>query len=226
MAKVLESKNVKKLTFVFDPTNANQPPLMDAVTPIFASHGIQVADRVSVDQKQPQFTSTMNQIASSKVDAVYLLTSGASPIMLRELADAQYTGVKVVFTAPESVVSPAGAAADGVLQSVYFTPLKPANDQGKAFIDGWAAAHGGANASSYNAEGYDSIMFVVEAIKRAGSTDRVAIAKAAADVAAAGMTGVQGTYTFDTPDFHDRRAVLGGVVVVYGNDGKQASVVG
>jgi branched-chain amino acid transport system substrate-binding protein len=219
----LKSKGVKTLAFVYDPNQANQPPLMAAAKPVLSADGIQVVKELSVDSKQTQFTPSMNQLANEKPDAVDILVTSVTAVMLRELQADGYKGVLATYSGPASLFAPAGSAANGLVQPVFFTTLKPINSQADAFLSGYKSAYGQAP-SSYNSESYDAIMFIVQAIKMAGSTSRSAVATAAMQLSQQGFTGVDGDYTFNSPDYANRRANLSSQLLLYGANGQPASV--
>ena len=224
IAKYLSSQGVKTLAFICDPVAANQPPLMDAATKILADQGITVTERVPVDTKQTLFTATTSKLAASGVDAIDSLTTQVTAIQLRELRDAGYRGKVVTYNGPSTLFAPAGSAAEGLIQAVYFTPLST-DPAIKTFVDGYTKWSNGKAPTSYTAEGYDAVMSIVAAVKAANSTDRAAVLTAYQNLAKQGFSGLQGKYTFDVTNAQNRRPTLAGVLIVYGPDGQPAQAI-
>lgn len=223
LAKYLKSKGATTLAFVHDPSSANEAPLMKEVTPILAASGIRVSDEVAVDLTQTQFAASMSKLAQEDPSVIYLLANGQAPVMLRELRGDGYKGIVAAYSAPPSVFAPAGSAANGLVQPVFFTPLKPVNAEASQFVTGFTAANHSAP-TNYSAEAYDAIMFTIAAVKGASSDNRSAITASAGRVAAAGFTGVEGHYTFNNTAYAKRRADLPSQILIYGANGQPASV--
>ena len=219
-----QSKGVKTVAFISDSSAVNQPPLIAAAKSDWSADGIQVTGQTPVDISQTQFSATVNKVVAGHPDAIDILASPVAATIARELNAAGYKGVVATYNAPDVAIAPAGAAANGLVQPVFFSTLKTVNSEEQAFISGYQAANK-TPPNSYNSEAYDSVMFIVQAIKAANSTNRAKIVAAAAALAKKGFTGVQGQYSFTDPAYDQRRASLPAMILVYGATGHPASVV-
>jgi branched-chain amino acid transport system substrate-binding protein len=84
-----------------------------------------------------------------------------------------------------------GAVAKGLLDGLAFVDaFDPAKPQTRAFIEAYKKDNNGTEPYNLNGYGYDGVMLVVDAIKRAGSTDEEKVR--AAMQATKGFQGVMG----------------------------------
>jgi len=64
-------------------------------------------------------------------------------------------------------------AVEGAVFSTFFDSQNPINDEAKKFIDEYKKEYGGKEPAAVSALSYDAYMLILDAIKRAGSTDTV-----------------------------------------------------
>jgi branched-chain amino acid transport system substrate-binding protein len=107
-------------------------------------------------------------------------------------------GKQVITTggsqSPDQLVAQAGAAADGSVHLVFFSPWTPDKtahpEQSKAFIDAWSRRGFAPGGLTESFRGYDGIQVIAAAIRKAGSTDPDAIRQAMWSVAVPGLNGM------------------------------------
>ena len=80
---------------------------------------------------------------------------------------------------------------------VMFTPLDLEADRPvvREFVDAYRKAYGNNQIATFSAYAYDAVLLVDDAIRRAGSTDRKAVAAALGSTK--GYQGVTGEYSYD-----------------------------
>ena len=87
----------------------------------------------------------------------------------------------------------AGAQAEGVLVGTHAS-LKNTSEKVQNFVKAYTEKYGNAPENAFAALGYDTMYLLADALKRAGSTDGAAIAKAIGETS--GLAGVTGTITY------------------------------
>jgi ABC-type branched-subunit amino acid transport system substrate-binding protein len=167
------------------------------------------------------FVPTATAIVSSGAQAVDFIQPDVGPALLMELKQAGYKGVTMSYTVPPALYAAAGAAADGMVMPVSFTPLSVRTPLEAAFIKGYSATFK-TSANANSAEAYDSILFIAAAIKNAKSDTRAAIDKSAAALvkSKAGFTGVEGHFKFA-----NREGNLPTILTIFGRLATPVAVV-
>ncbi len=161
----------------------------------FEKHGGTVVETLIFDRKEKDLTSYLTKIRSLGVDA--LGTACYTPHCIAIAKQSKEVGLKVQIlgegawaTAP--FYRGAGTAGDGVIgfQEYVYTLDTPAN---RAFVAKYKAKHK-ENPTKYSVAGHTLVNIVAQAIQRAGSTDRSAIAEA---LAKTNYDGLVGKYQFN-----------------------------
>lgn len=222
LAEYCQSQGVTSIAFVYDPIEANQPGLITEATPIFAKYGVTKVTSYSVDStNNSTFVPTATAIISSGAQAVDFIQPDVGPALLKELKQGGFTGVTMSYTVPPALFASAGAAANGMVMPVSFTPLSVKTPVEAAFIKGYDATFK-TTANANSAEAYDSILFIATAIKNAKSVTRAAIDKAASALvkSRAGFTGVEGHFKFT-----NREGNLPTILTIFGRLATPVAVV-
>lgn len=222
-AKYLQSQGVKTASLVVDPAFTDQIPLAAAATKDFAAVGITIKSTVQASDAAASFTPQASKLASQNPGAIVFIASGVTPIMLGELRNDGWKGIALAYNAPASVFASGGAAMNGLIQATYFTPLST-TPAVQTFTSGYTK-WGGSAPTNYTADAYDSIMSIIQAIKAANSTSRSAILAAYANMAKQGFSGVEGQFTFNTPQYQNRRAELPVILIEFGSNAQPAKIL-
>jgi branched-chain amino acid transport system substrate-binding protein len=186
----------------------------------FTELGGTIALEDSYDDKATDFSAQITKIKalSPQPDFYYVaaMPYNIGPLV-KQFRDAGITGPIVGgdgYDTPD-LVSVAGAAAD----NVYFTTHALMDATGgtdgiKKFITDYNAEYGHDPENAFAALGYDTVYLLVDAIKRAGSTDSAAV-KAAIE-ATKDFPGITGKITFSA----DSHVPQKGVTVIAVKGGK------
>ncbi|MBK1663477.1 amino acid ABC transporter substrate-binding protein [Rhodospirillum rubrum] len=165
----------------------------------FEHLGGKVIGRDTYRTGDKSFTAQITKIkaAAEKPDILYIAaTPDSIGLVVRQVRQA---GLKLPIVGGDGYDTPlllevGGASAN----NVYFTTHSFVSDSApgpmKAFFDAYGKAYGTAPENAFAALGYDTVMLVADAIKRAGSGDPAAIRKALTETK--DLAGVTGAITF------------------------------
>jgi branched-chain amino acid transport system substrate-binding protein len=175
---VVKRLGAKKLAIIADNSSYGQS-LADQFKKVTTAAGAQVLAVENYNAGEQDFYSLLSRIKALQPDAVYiagLLTEGAA--IVRQAGE---VGLKTRIVGSGSMMSDkftelAGPASEGFAVSSMFEPNTP-NAYGRAFNERFVKRWGH-NANVFSALGFDSASIVLEAIKRAGKEDGVAIRNA------------------------------------------------
>lgn len=192
-------RNVRSVGILYDAADNSTIGQMEAVKAAAPRLGLAMKDVESFHAGDQDFSLALTRFLADPPDLVYVgaTTNEASLI----ISQARELGLKSLliggagFNDPRIARLP-GKAADGVLT---FFPFDVTSDQPmvRNFIEQYRAKHGGASPPSLAALGYDSVLLVADAIRRAGSADRDAVRNALGETS--GFQGVDGTFTYKGP---------------------------
>jgi branched-chain amino acid transport system substrate-binding protein len=203
MAEHFKNKGVKTVIQVYNNDIPTNESLAKDVWPKLADqYGFQITSSEAVPVTATNFGTIASKIASEKPDAVMLHLSGAQYVsFISAVKRAGYTGIIGGGQGASSgTLAPLGKQADGVL---YVAEFSSSSDLPVAqkFNDAIKQSTG-KDATLYASSGYDSMNFIVEALKDAkGDYTREGVAKGMAAAASAGNPdATTGPVTFENRD--------------------------
>lgn len=167
-----------------------------------------VVAEVAYQTGDQDFTAQLTQVISSKAEALFVPGYfGDAALIAKQL---RQLGSKIpilggdALDAPE-LMSIGGKAVEGVTISSFYSAEAPANEVAKKFVAAYKSKYGKTpNANA--ALGFDTYNMVVDAIRRAGSTDPKGIRDALATTK--GFIGVTGSITIDENGDATKDAVI------------------
>ncbi len=202
-AKQLAAKSVA----IVDDRTAYGQGLADEFEKAYVAAGGKVAAHEFTNDKATDFAAVLTKIKSKKPDLVFYggMDAQAGPLSKQMKS----LGVKAKFLAGDGAYTPefiklAGPASEGQYASLPGVPL----DQmpgGKAFADAFNAKYG--EIQLYSPYTYDAVMVMVDAMKRANSTDP---AKYLPEVGKTDYQGVTAKVQFD-----EKGDLKGGAISLY-----------
>ncbi|MCB2001129.1 MAG: ABC transporter substrate-binding protein [Rhodoferax sp.] len=197
------NKNFKKVALVTDNSDLGQ------LTNRFFKGALEKANiEIVSEEVVPRGSTTadpqMQKVRAANPDAIFLagVLTPENALILRSV---RQLGLKQPLLGNYNFSIPVyGAVAKGLLDGLAFVDaFDPAKPQTRQFIENYKKDNNGTEPYNLNGYGYDGIMLVVDAIKRAGSTDKDKVREA-----------MQATQGF--------QGVMGGVGTSYGfADGKR-----
>lgn len=172
-------------------------------------YGITVAADESYGAKDTDVTPQLTKIRSTPGLQAVLVFSGAGPAPAMALRNYTQLGMKLPVWMPHAAVNQeliklAGSAAEGArMPTAAFVVVDALPDSdsskavGKAFYQTYKDAYK-TDASPFGANTYDALMIAVDAIKRAGSTDKAKVRDAIERTQ--GLIGLNGTFRMSADD--------------------------
>ncbi len=185
----------------------------------FTKLGGKVVATLNYQSGDQDFTAQLTKIISEKPDVLFIPSYFAEgAIIMKQAAE---LGAKFKIMGGDAMDNPkitaiGGKAVEGFTHTTfpYDPSMKNMSPMAKKFTDDWRAQYPDKEPNVNSALGYDAYMIIIDAIKRAGSADPEAIAKALA--ATKGFEGVTGKTTINAT--HDAEKPVGLVVI---KDGKK-----
>ena len=203
-AKTLQAKSVA----VIDDSTAYGQGLADNFEATAKSLGIKVVAREQTTDKDTDFKAILTKIKGKKPDLIMFggIDPQAAP-MIKQMKD---LGIKARFIGGDGMQTPnfiklAGDASEGAMASIPGLP-KDQMPGGKTFLDQYKAKFN-QEVELYAPMGYDAVMVLIDAMKRAGSADP---AKFLPEVGKTRYDGVIGPIAFD-----DKGDLKNGPITVY-----------
>ena len=161
------------------------------------SKGASVGRVEMMDATAQDMSAQLSRIKASDADTLFVTTAVEQLTLV--LKQAQALGLKrlVITTGgsqnPDQLVEQAGAAANGSIHSVMFTPWFPELSADEAltknFIGEWKKRGLEAAGMTEGSRGYDGIMTIAAAITKAGRAEPEKIRNALWEVQLTGLTG-------------------------------------
>jgi branched-chain amino acid transport system substrate-binding protein len=190
----VQTLKAKKIAVIDDSTAYGQG-LADTFEKTAKSLGADVVAREHTTDKDTDFKAILTKIKGLQPDLVMFggIDPQAGP-MVKQMAE---LGLKTKFMGGDGMQTPnfiklAGPAAEGVMASIPGLP-KDKMPGGTEFLQKYKAKYG-QDVELFAPMGYDAVMIIVDAMKRAGSTDP---AKFLPEIAKTNYKGVIGPIAFD-----------------------------
>jgi len=192
----------------------------------FSKLGIKIGTSIGIPSTTTDFSAIATKLQSGNPQAIGLLVVGPA---IGSLATALRTdGYKGQLFADQSAtagsLTPAGAAANGILYAVQYHPdlTYPSSKQFTALFK---AAYPKVVPTGYAATGYDAMSAFADAVAKSGSATRAGVLKGMQEVASSGgFQGSSGPTRFVAPDGRD--VTVGGVLVQWQNGAEHVVLVG
>ena len=183
-----------KTIAIIDDRTAYGQGLADEVEKAAKAAGAKVVAREFTNDKATDFKAILTKIKAKKPDVIFHggmdATGGPMLKQLKEL------GIKAQFTTGDGGCSPeliklAGEASEGVICTQAGLPIDKLPN-GQKFVEEFTKKYG--QIQIYSPYSYDAVMVLVDAMKRAGSTEP---AKFLPEVGKTSLDGVTGKIEFD-----------------------------
>ncbi|MBM7653918.1 ABC transporter substrate-binding protein [Neobacillus cucumis] len=209
---------VKNAAVLIDSSSDYSKGLADAFKKAFKANGGKIVAEEAYVAKDTDFHATLTRIKAENPDYVFL------PGFYEEVGlivkQAREIGLNVPFMGGDGWDSPklvniAGAKS---LNNTYITNHYSSGDSDskvQAFVSAFKAKYDNKSPDAFSALGYDTVYFLADAIKRAGSSDPQDIQKALAETD--GLQLVSGKVKLD--DHHD--PIKAAVILEYVNGQQQ-----
>jgi branched-chain amino acid transport system substrate-binding protein len=169
--------------------------------------GIKVAEDQVYGEKDTDVTPQLTRIKGSTAQAILVFGTGQAPAIIARNYQ-QLAMTQPLYTthgqASTEFIKLAGKAAEGIRMpspALVMARSLPANDPQRAVSVGYADAYEGkfkTDVSTFGGYAHDGLLLIVDAIKRAGGTDKEKVRNALE--ATNGFVGVSGIYKMTAAD--------------------------
>ena len=201
LKKKLGTFKIKKADFLIINNDWGRSTATDLST-MFKENDIKVGLTELMDQSAQDMTAQLSKIKSSDSDTLIVTTAVEQLTLVLKQIKALQLGKQIITTggsqSPDQLVEHAGAAADGSVHLVFFSPWTPDStahpERSKAFIDAWARRGFAPAGLTESFRGYDGIQVIAAAIRKAGSSEPEAIREAMWKVS---VPALNGTVSFE-----------------------------
>ena len=196
MSKFASSIGVTKAAILFDPSDPYSASLAKSFEEDFLVRGGTISAKETCARAATDFSTQLNAIKTGQPEVVFL------PVYFEQAADiikqARPLGIDQPFIGTDGWESPeflkiGGQALNNTYFAGHFSAGEP-SERTQKFVASFKAEYG-RDPLSLAALGYDSMNFLADGIRRAGSTEPAGLQKALSETK--DFPGVTGTITLD-----------------------------
>jgi branched-chain amino acid transport system substrate-binding protein len=203
-----ENLGFKKAAVLMDMTNDYAVGLSSFFTRSFKKMGGTVVANLKYSSGDQDFTAQLTELISKQPDIVFMPAYFAEGAII--MKQARELGAKFRLMGADAMDNPdtvkiGGNAVEGFLHTTFPYDAGMANmsAEAKAFTEAWTKAYPNKETNVNGALGYNTYLLILDAIKRAGSTDAAALTKALAETknlpTALGSLSINATHDAEMP---------------------------
>jgi len=193
----LKNMSATKAVVIMDNSSDYGKGLAENFTKTFEAGGGQIVATEAFVGGDTDFNAILTKIKGQQFDVIFIPGYYNEAGLIIKQARAQGINTPILgadgFGAPELVELAGADALNDVFFSSHFSSLDK-DPSVAGFIENFKAKHG-KEPDQFSALGYDMVRFLADAIKRAGSTDPVAIKDALASTK--DFSGITGNFSID-----------------------------
>jgi branched-chain amino acid transport system substrate-binding protein len=197
LTRVKADKNLKTVSILYDVKNNYTVSEMEAVKAAAPGVGLELKGVESLSTGEQDFSLQLTRIADQNPDLLYLAATTDEAALA--ISQARELGIKAQILGGAGLNDPriGSLAKAGAYGTMTFTPFSPKDDRPivQSFVAEYQKKFAKAEPPAYVALGYDAVMILADAIRRAGSADREAVRHALGTTK--GFEGLNGLYTYD-----------------------------
>jgi branched-chain amino acid transport system substrate-binding protein len=216
LTQVKAAKGLKTVSILYDVKNNFTVSEMEAVKAAAPAVGLKLLGIESFTTGDQDFALQLTRIAEQNPDLFYLAATTDEAALA--ISQARELGIKAQILGGAGLNDPriGSLAKAGAYGTITFAPFSPKDDRPmvKAFVAEYQAKFAKAEPPAYVALGYDAVMLLADAIRRAGITDREAVRNALGTTKA--LEGLNGLYSYDVSGDNVRQEPR---LLVYGPNG-------
>ena len=220
-----ETLGFRKAAVLMDMTSDYAVGLSSFFTRDFKKLGGEIVSTLKYSTGDQDFTAQLTELIAKKPDVVFMPAYFAEGAII--MKQARELGAKFRLMGADAMDNPdtlklGGKAAEGFLHTTFpYDPAMPnMSPAAKRFTEAWKAAYPDKETNVNGALGYNTYFLILDAIKRANSSDPKAIAKALAETkdlpTALGLLTINATHDAEMPvgiiEYKDGKRVYVGEV--------------
>jgi branched-chain amino acid transport system substrate-binding protein len=217
----LKKEGVKTLGMVYPSDIVSTSTLGKDIIPGWAKDlGISVTDLESSPSSSTDFSAAISKLTAANPDAIGMLVLDTQlPSLIQGLRRSGYQGILFTHFIQLSTLDKIGTPANGMLWAADYSPAMT-GDMSVTFTNAFRKKFN-KEPEGYNANGFDAVLFVANALKDPSVDTRDELRAKLAQVANTGFDGATGQITFDQKLRRDAR--VAGVLVQW-HDGRQTII--
>ncbi len=216
LSRVKAAKGLKSVSILYDVKNNFTVSEMEAVKASAQGAGLELKGIESFSTGEQDFSLQLTRIAEQNPDLFYLAATTDEAALA--ISQARALGIKAQILGGAGLNDPriGSLAKEGAYGTITFAPFSPKDDRPivKAFVADYQKKFAKAEPPAYVALGYDAVMLLADAIRRAGSTDREKVRDALGTTK--NLEGLNGLYSYDGSGDNTRQEPR---LLVYGANG-------
>ena len=220
-----ETLGFRKAAVLMDMTSDYAVGLSSFFTRDFKKLGGEIVATLKYSSGDQDFTAQLTELIAKKPDIVFMPAYFAEGAII--MKQARELGAKFRLMGADAMDNPdtlklGGKAAEGFLHTTFpYDPAMPnMSPEAKRFTEAWKTAYPDKETNVNGALGYNTYFLILDAIKRANSSDPKAIAKALAETkdlpTALGLLTINKTHDAEMPvgiiEYKDGKRVYVGEV--------------
>ncbi|MCH5145955.1 ABC transporter substrate-binding protein [Desulfovibrio sp. UIB00] len=220
-----ETLGFRKAAVLMDMTSDYAVGLSSFFTRDFKKLGGEIVATLKYSSGDQDFTAQLTELIAKKPDIVFMPAYFAEGAII--MKQARELGAKFRLMGADAMDNPdtlklGGKAAEGFLHTTFpYDPAMPnMSAEAKRFTEAWKTAYPDKETNVNGALGYNTYFLILDAIKRANSSDPKAIAKALAETkdlpTALGLLSINKTHDAEMPvgiiEYKDGKRVYVGEV--------------
>ena len=220
-----ETLGFRKAAVLMDMTSDYAVGLSSFFTRDFKKLGGEIVATLKYSSGDQDFTAQLTELIAKKPDIVFMPAYFAEGAII--MKQARELGAKFRLMGADAMDNPdtlklGGKAAEGFLHTTFpYDPAMPnMSPEAKRFTEAWKAAYPDKETNVNGALGYNTYFLILDAIKRANSSDPKAITKALAETkdlpTALGLLTINATHDAEMPvgiiEYKDGKRVYVGEV--------------
>ena len=220
-----ETLGFRKAAVLMDMTSDYAVGLSSFFTRDFKKLGGEIVSTLKYSTGDQDFTAQLTELIAKKPDVVFMPAYFAEGAII--MKQARELGAKFRLMGADAMDNPdtlklGGKAAEGFLHTTFpYDPTMPnMSEAAKRFTEAWKATYPDKETNVNGALGYNTYFLILDAIKRANSSDPKAIAKALAETkdlpTALGLLTINATHDAEMPvgiiEYKDGKRVYVGEV--------------
>jgi branched-chain amino acid transport system substrate-binding protein len=216
LSQVKAAKGLKSVSVMYDVKNNFTVSEMEAVKAAAPGVGLELKGIESFTTGDQDFSLQLIRIAEQKPDLFYLAATTDEAALA--ISQARELGIKAQILGGAGLNDPriGALAKEGAYGTITFAPFSPKDERPivRLFVTEYQKKFNKTEPPAYVALGYDAVMLVADAIRRAGTTDREAVRAALGTTK--NLEGLNGLYTYDGSGDNVRQEPR---LLVYGPNG-------
>ena len=181
-----ETLGAKKAAVLMDMTNDYAVGLSNFFTRSFKNLGGEVVANLKYSSGDQDFTAQLTDLISKNPDVVFMPAYFAEGAII--MKQARELGAKFRLMGADAMDNPdtvkiGGNAVEGFLHTTfpYDPTMKDMSEEARRFTEAWKKAYPDKETNVNGALGYNTYFLIMDAIRRAGSSEPQAIARALAE---------------------------------------------